>query len=92
MIYSRLSTGIGMLIFFIKLSGLLISMLEKINLLRSTGLATLVLLIIGWAKIEGLLLKKNHPLRCWDCLSLLNWIEALTLSLLLKLSPRKLEP
>ena len=31
-------------------------------------------------------------LRCWDWLSLLSWVGALTLSLLLKLSPRKLEP
>ena len=30
-------------------------------------------------------------LRCWGCLSLLNWIYALTLSLLLKLPPTKLE-
>ena len=40
----------------------------------------------------GLILKKNNLLRCWDWLSVLNWIGALTLSLLLKLSPRKLEP
>ena len=32
------------------------------------------------------------PLRCWDCLSLLICIVAYTLSLLLKLSPKKLEP
>ena len=34
-------------------------------------------------------LKKNHLLRCCNYLSLLNWIGALTLSLLLKLSLRK---
>ena len=39
----------------------------------------------------GLFLRKNQFLRCWDWLSLLNWIGALTLSLLLKLPPRKLE-
>ena len=39
-----------------------------------------------------LFLRKNHLLRCWDWVSLLNWIGALTLSLLLKLPPRKLEP
>ena len=41
-----------------------------------------------------LFLRKNHLLRCWDWdwVSLLNWIWALTLSLLLKLPPRKLEP
>ena len=36
--------------------------------------------------------EQSHILRCWAWLSLLNWIEALTLSLLLKLPPRKLKP
>ena len=40
----------------------------------------------------GLFMRKNHLLRCWGWLSLLNWIGSLTLFLLLKLSPRKLEP
>ena len=40
----------------------------------------------------GLLWKKNHLLRCCDCLSLLNRTGVLKLSLLLKLPPRKLEP
>ena len=40
----------------------------------------------------GLFLKKNHPLRFWGWFSLLNLIETLTLSLLLELPPRKLEP
>ena len=40
----------------------------------------------------GLFLRENHLLRCWGCLSHLNWLGALTLSLLLKLLPRKLEP
>ena len=40
----------------------------------------------------GLFLRKKHLLRCWGWLSLLNWIGALTLSLLLKVPPRKLEP
>ena len=39
-----------------------------------------------------LFVRKNHLLRCWDWVSLLNWVGALTLSLLLKLPPRKLEP
>ena len=39
----------------------------------------------------GLFLRKNHHLRCWGWLPLLNWIGAFTLSLLLKLTPRKLE-
>ena len=43
-------------------------------------------------KWMGLFLRKNHLLRCWGWLSLLNWIRALTLSRLLKVHPRKLEP
>ena len=42
-------------------------------------------------KCMGLFLRKNHLLRCWGWRSFLNWIGALTLSLLLKLPPRKLE-
>ena len=38
----------------------------------------------------GLFLRKNHLLRCWGFLSLLNWIGALALSLLLKLVPAKI--
>ena len=51
--------------------------------------SALVLLMWKWM---GLFLRRNHLLRCWIWLSLLNWIEALALSLLLKLPPRKLEP
>ena len=40
-------------------------------------------------KWMGLFLKENHLLRCWDCLSLVNWVLALTLFPLLKLLPRK---
>ena len=40
----------------------------------------------------GLFLRKNRLLRYWDYLSVLNWIETLTLSLLLKVPLRKLEP
>ena len=42
-------------------------------------------------KMDGLLLRKNHLLRCWSWLSRQDWIWALTLSLLPKLPPRKLE-
>ena len=42
-------------------------------------------------KMDGSVLEENHLLRCWGWLSLLNWIGALTLSLLPKLPPRKLE-
>ena len=45
-----------------------------------------------WPNFMGLFLRKKHLLRCWGWLSLLNWIGALTLSLLLKLPLRKLEP
>ena len=69
-------------------SGLLISMLGKLNWFRLTGLITMVLLMWKWM---GLFLRKNHLLRCWGWPSLLNWVGVLTLSLLLKLLPRKLE-
>ena len=68
-------------------SGSLISMLKKLNLFHLICLV--VLLIWQWM---GLLLNKNHLLRCWDCHSLLNWIMILRLFLLLKLLPWKLEP
>ena len=66
-----------------------VEMLEKLNWFCLTSLITLVLLMWKWVH---LLLRRNHLLRCWGWLSLLNWIGALTLSLLLKLPPRKLEP
>ena len=40
----------------------------------------------------SVLAEKSYILRCWGWPSLLNWIEAPTLSLLLKLPSRKLEP
>ena len=69
-------------------SGLFISLLEKLNLFHLSVLRLLVLLMWKWT---GLFLWKNHLLKCWDWLSLLHWIGALTLSLLLKVSPKKLE-
>ena len=51
-------------------------MLEKLNWFCVTNLLTLVLLMWKWI---GLCMRKNHLLRCWDCLSLLNWIGTLTL-------------
>ena len=42
-------------------------------------------------KMVVLFLRKNHLLRCWGRLSLLNFIGALKLSLLLKVPPGKLE-
>ena len=42
-------------------------------------------------KMDGSLLEKKNLLSCWGLPSLLNWIEALTSSLLLRLPPRKLE-
>ena len=70
-------------------SGWVISMMEKLNYFRLTCFITLVLLML---KRMGLFLRKNNLLGCWDWLSLLNWIGVLTLSLLLKLPPRKFEP
>ena len=80
LIYETLWTGVR--------SGLLISTLGKLSWFRLTGLITMVLLMWKWV---GLFLRKNHLLRCWGWPSLLNWIGVLTLSLLLKLHPRKLE-
>ena len=70
-------------------NGWLISMLENLNFFCLTRLITLMLLM--W-KCIGQFLTKNHLLRCRGCLSLLNRIRALTLSLFLKLPARKLEP
>ena len=58
-------------------------MLEKLSWFHVTNLLTLVLLIWKWM---GPFLRKNNLLRCWGWLCLPNWIEALTLFLLLKLS------
>ena len=69
-------------------SGLLISMLEKLNWFCLTSLIILVLLIL---KLMGLLLRKNHLLRWLSWLSLPNWVGPLTLSLLLKLLQRNME-
>ena len=51
----------------------------------------LILLLLMW-KWMALFQRKNHFLICWGWPSLLNRIGALTLSLWLKLPPRKLEP
>ena len=69
-------------------SGLFISMLGKINSFfeRSDKSGSIEM----W-KWVGLFLRKNNLLRCWGWSSLLNWIGTLTLSLLLKFSPRKLK-
>ena len=80
LIYETLWTGVR--------SGLLISMLGKLTWFCLTGLITMVLLMWKWM---DLFLSENHLLRCWGWPSLLNWTGALTLSLLLKLLPRKLE-
>ena len=81
LISGTLLTGAG--------SGLLTSMMEKLNWFHLTSLISLVLLM--WKRMY-LFLRKNHLLRCWGWPSLTNWVGALTLSPLLKLPPRKLEP
>ena len=81
LIYDTLWTGLR--------SGLLTSMLGKRSWFCLIGLITLVLLVWKWM---ALFLRKNHLLRCWVWPSLLIWIGPLTLSLMLKLLPRKLEP
>ena len=60
----------------------------RLNWFRLTDLITMMLLLWKWT---ALFLRKNHLLPCWGWLSLLNWIGALTISLLLRLLPRKLE-
>ena len=71
LLYETLLAGSG--------SGLLISILKKLNLLNLTSLLTWVLFM--W-KCTGPLQNKDHLLRCWNCLSLANWIGALKLPLL----------
>ena len=68
-------------------SSLLISMLRKLNWFRLTSLTALVLLMWKWI---GLFLRKNHILRCWGWLCLLNWIGALILISIDKTSPKKI--
>ena len=62
-------------------------MLGKLNLFCWIGLIALVVLMWKWM---GLFLRRNHLLRGW--LSPPNWIGAVTLFLLLKLSSWKLVP
>ena len=78
LIYQTLWTGVR--------SGLLISMIEKLSWFRLTNLITMVLLMWKWM---GLFMRKNRLLRCWGWPSVLNWIGALTLSVLLKLPVQK---
>ena len=60
----------------------------KPNLFCLSGLITLVLFDV---KRDGYLLEENLYFEIfWDYLSLLNYIDAFTLSLLLKLSPKKI--
>ena len=74
LIYETVLNGTG--------SGLLISMLGRVNWFHLTGLVTLLLLMWKWM---GLFLRKNHLIRWWGLTFLLNWIGAVTLSQLLKL-------
>ena len=73
-------------------SGVLISMLGKLNWfhLTLTRFSLIAMILLTW-KWMSLFLRKNHILRCWGWPSFLNWIEALTISLLQKLLSRKLE-
>ena len=77
LIYETLGTGEG--------NGLLISILEKLNRIwfdRSKNIRTINM------KMDGIVLEEKSPFKNWECLSLLNQIEALTFSLLLKLFSR----
>ena len=80
MAYEALWTGTG--------SDLLISMLEKLYFVsfhRSDNTIAAGAKLMDGSVLDG-------KLRCWGCLYLLNWTAVLTLSLMLKLSPRKLYP
>ena len=59
----------------------------KLSWFHLTGLITMVLLMGKWM---SLLLRQNHFLTCSIWPSLVNWIGVLTLSLLLKLPPKKI--
>ena len=72
LIYETPWTGAG--------SGWFISVFEKPNWFRLTGLLTLVLLMWKWM---CLFWRKNHLWKFWGWLSILNGIGALTSSLLL---------
>ena len=58
----------------------------KLNWFCVTDLITLVLLMWKWM---GLFLSKNHLLRCWCWLSLLNWIGALIIISIAQTSSKK---
>ena len=62
LIFGTLWTGAG--------NGLLISLLKKLNWFRLTGAITGAIDM----KIDGSFLTKNHVLRFWGWLSLLNWV------------------
>ena len=64
-------------------------LLEKINWFCLTGLITLVLLMWKWM---GPVIEEKLSSKMQGVDFLLNWIEVLTLSLLLKMLPRKFEP
>ena len=63
-------------------------MLEKLNLFCMTSLINSVAIDV---KIDGSALEEKSYFKILGCLSLLNCVGALTLSLLFKLPPRKLE-
>ena len=69
-------------------SGLLTSMLEKLNLFQFDRYKNYAALDV---KMDVSVFGENHLLRCWEYLSFFNCIWARALSLLLKLPPRKLE-
>ena len=65
---------------------------EIISILLRTSNSEVILEIITTLSLKQNVYLLNHLLRCWGWISILNWIGALTLSLLLKLPPRKLKP
>ena len=57
----------------------------KAQLISIDQPSNMILLMLNWMCQSQM---KNHPLKSWDCLSLLNWIGTFALSLLLK-HPKK---
>ena len=97
LIYPRLSKSFGMQFFFAN-SNLMEFQVGNLVLLYLNARKTWLILFDQSNNFDpiarnemGRFLKKNHLIRCWNCLSLYCTV-ALTLSLLLKLPSRKLEP
>ena len=88
-LFSTGFTSRSVLLFFLYQSSSL--SLCMIFYFTSSNINEILLIMLLMWKWMGLFLRKNHLLRCWGWFSLPNWSGALTLSLLLKVTLRKLE-